>query len=45
MSAQLVWFLLALTGAGLLAGFAGGLFGIGGGAVLVPAVYLLFSAL
>lgn len=45
MSAQLVWFLLALTGAGLLAGFAGGLFGIGGGAVLVPALYLVFSAL
>lgn len=40
-----VWFVLALTAAGLFAGFVGGLFGIGGGAVVVPALYLVFSAL
>jgi uncharacterized membrane protein YfcA len=40
-----LWFVLALTAAGLFAGFVGGLFGIGGGAVVVPALYLVFSAL
>lgn len=44
MSAELIWFVLALCGAGLFAGFVGGLFGVGGGAVVVPALYLLFTA-
>lgn len=37
--------LLALTGAGLFAGLAAGLFGIGGGAVIVPVLYFLLSGL
>lgn len=45
MSADLVWLLAGLVGAGLFAGFVGGLFGIGGGAVVVPALYVLFTAL
>jgi uncharacterized protein len=45
MSAEIVWFVLALIGAGLLAGFVGGLFGIGGGIVIVPALYFVFTAL
>lgn len=45
MSPELIWFMLALAGAGLFAGFVGGLFGIGGGAVIVPALYLVFTAL
>lgn len=42
---ELIWFALALIGAGLIAGFVGGLFGIGGGVVIVPALYLVFTAL
>lgn len=38
-------FIAALAAAGLFAGFVGGLFGIGGGAVLVPALYYVFTAL
>jgi uncharacterized protein len=45
MSPEIVWFVLALIGAGLLAGFVGGLFGIGGGIVIVPALYFVFTAL
>jgi uncharacterized membrane protein YfcA len=45
MSAELLWFTIALAGAGLFAGFVGGLFGIGGGAVIVPALYFVFTAL
>lgn len=45
MSAELVWFLMALIGAGLFAGFAGGLFGIGGGVIVVPALFYAFAAL
>jgi len=39
--AQLLVPLGALLGAGLFAGFAGGLFGIGGGFVVVPAMFLV----
>ena len=35
----------ALAAAGLTAGLAAGLFGIGGGAVIVPVLYFLFSGL
>ncbi len=45
MSPELIWFVLALIGAGLFAGFVGGLFGIGGGVVIVPALYLVFTSL
>jgi len=45
MSPELIWFIAGLIAAGLFAGFVGGLFGIGGGAVLVPALYLMFTAL
>lgn len=37
--------LLALGGAGLFAGLVAGLFGIGGGAVIVPVLYFLLSGL
>lgn len=40
------WTLLAaLAGAGLFAGLVAGLFGIGGGAVIVPVLYFLLSGL
>ena len=45
MTNDLVLFLVALTGAGLFAGFIGGLFGIGGGVVIVPVLYLVLTAL
>jgi len=45
MSPELIWFGLGLIVAGLAAGFAGGLFGIGGGIVIVPALYFVFTAL
>lgn len=45
MSAELIWFALGLIIAGLAAGFVGGLFGIGGGIVIVPALYFVFTAL
>lgn len=38
-------FLSALAGAGLFAGLAAGLFGIGGGAIIVPVLFFLFRAL
>lgn len=34
----------ALAGAGIVAGFLSGLFGIGGGSILVPALYMAFGA-
>jgi uncharacterized membrane protein YfcA len=36
--------ILAVLGAGFAAGFAGGLFGIGGGIVTVPALYAVFRS-
>lgn len=45
MSPDLIWFAAGLIGAGLFAGFVGGLFGIGGGVIIVPALYAVFTAL
>lgn len=45
MNAELLLFIGGLIGAGLFAGFVGGLFGIGGGVVIVPALYYVFTAL
>ena len=45
MSGEIVWLLSALAAAGLFAGFIGGLFGLGGGVVMVPALFAVFSAL
>jgi len=45
MNPELIWFAAALTVAGLAAGFVGGLFGIGGGIIIVPALYYVFTAL
>lgn len=44
MSYELVYFALVLIAAGVVAGILAGLFGIGGGAVLVPVFYQAFSA-
>jgi uncharacterized membrane protein YfcA len=41
-----LWLMIAALGvAGLLAGYLGGLFGIGGGIILVPVLFHLFGAL
>ncbi|WP_394688932.1 sulfite exporter TauE/SafE family protein [Hoeflea sp.] len=40
---ELIWFAAALAGAGAVAGFLAGLFGIGGGAILVPVFYQVFG--
>ncbi len=45
MDPQLVSLALALLAAGAVAGFTAGLFGIGGGAIMVPVLYYTFSAL
>jgi Predicted permeases len=42
---ELAWLALALAGAGAAAGFLAGLFGIGGGAILVPVLYHAFGPL
>jgi uncharacterized membrane protein YfcA len=45
MNPELLWFAAALVVAGLAAGFVGGLFGIGGGIIIVPSLYFVFTAL
>lgn len=45
MNAELIWFVVGLCAAGLFAGFIGGLFGVGGGVVVVPALYVMFTAI
>ena len=42
---ELAMMLVALVGAGALAGLVGGMFGVGGGTVLVPALFYAFSVL
>ncbi|SOE08676.1 uncharacterized membrane protein YfcA [Hoeflea halophila] len=42
---DLIWFAAALAAAGGVAGILAGLFGIGGGAILVPVFYQLFGLL
>ena len=37
--------IMSLAAAGIAAGLAAGLFGIGGGAVIVPVLYFLLTAL
>ena len=43
--AELYPFILALIAAGIVAGFLAGLFGIGGGAIMVPVFYQMLGAL
>src|SRR5213592_680655 len=43
--AELVWLGLAVTAAGVVTGLLAGLFGIGGGAVIVPVLYEVFRLL
>lgn len=45
MSAELIPFLLALIVTGCFAGIIAGLFGIGGGVVMVPALYFVLTSL
>ncbi|MGB0906722.1 MAG: sulfite exporter TauE/SafE family protein, partial [Maricaulaceae bacterium] len=45
MSPELIYLALSLAAVGALAGFAAGMFGIGGGAVMVPALFFTFTSL
>lgn len=45
MGMDFLLYVVLLAGAGLVAGLMAGLFGIGGGVVIVPALYALLSAL
>ncbi len=42
---QIVSLIMAMLAVGAVAGFSAGLFGIGGGAIIVPALYYVLSAL
>ena len=42
---EIVWLALLIVGAGILVGILAGLFGIGGGAIIVPVLYEVFRAL
>lgn len=42
---ELIWFVSVLAVAGAVAGFLAGMFGIGGGAILVPVLYQAFTLL
>jgi uncharacterized membrane protein YfcA len=44
-SSELLWLGLAIIAAGLLTGILAGLFGIGGGAIIVPVLYEVFRVL
>ncbi len=44
-SAELFPIILAMTASGLLAGFAAGLMGIGGGIIIIPVLYVAFQVL
>lgn len=43
ITAELIWFAVVFAGAGVVAGVLAGLFGIGGGAILVPVFYQVFG--
>ena len=44
-SSELLWLAVAVVAAGLFTGVLAGLFGVGGGAVIVPALYEVFRIL
>lgn len=41
--ADLLWLAIALLGAGIITGLLAGLFGVGGGAIIVPVLYQIFG--
>lgn len=45
MSAEMLLYIGLLLGAGIFAGLAGGLFGIGGGIIMVPVLFIMFGAM
>jgi len=44
-TSEIVWLVLWIVGAGVLVGILAGLFGIGGGAIIVPVLYEVFRVL